>query len=184
MGSVAAEPAALCVTAVRAVLLIRPVRRELRVTLLLEPSGGEQQPILARPRNRIRGLPPALLELAASLARPPVPALPARDDPLHIKREPIPRIGLRHELLLWLGRVPLPIALFAGAAEELRAALPSAQLLRQLIAPRLPELLILGLIGRASRPRGSPARSPRSRASIRGSRSPPSASHRSQRPPA
>ena len=97
----ATEPPALLVATVLAVILIRPVGRDLRVTLGLEALTREQQPILARAGNRIRVLPAALLELAVRFPRPTLASLVARHDPLGIELEPI--LLTRHRLRLGLG---------------------------------------------------------------------------------
>ena len=80
--------------------------------------------------------------------RPTLASLVARHDPLGVELEPILltqdrlRFGLVL-LILALARAPL-----ARLTEELRPALPGAQLLGQLIPALLAIQLILGLVGR------------------------------------
>ena len=88
----ATEPSALPVTTVLPVILICPVGRDLGVALGLEALAREQQPILTRAGNMIRGLPTALLELASCFPRPALPSLVACHDPLHVELELIVRI--------------------------------------------------------------------------------------------
>src|SRR5579859_1588048 len=86
-----------------------------------------------------------LLELVASLAQPPFPALGPRDDPLLVKHQL--RLGqVLTDRLLVVGL--LAAQLLAGLAEELAAPLGRAQLLGQLITARIPVKLVLGLVGR------------------------------------
>src|ERR1700704_1278500 len=96
----------------------------------------------------IRLLPPTPLKLAGCFPRPTLAPLVARHDPLGVKLDLLlVRSRLRFGLpLLILAR--LARTLLASAPEELGAALPRAQLLRQLIPALLAIQLILGLIGR------------------------------------
>jgi hypothetical protein len=91
-----------------------------------------------------------LLELALALPQPRIPSpAPAPDDVVRIelKRHFVGRLrlGLAARLRALL---LAPARLLAGLAEELAPTLLGAQLLGQLIAPRLAELCVLGLIGR------------------------------------
>ncbi|HJX22193.1 MAG TPA: hypothetical protein VJ454_14450 [Steroidobacteraceae bacterium] len=93
-----------------------------------------------------------LLKLSAGLAQPALPALCARDDPLLVKLKLRLRARVRlcarflvHRLLTLSAIAAQPLL---GLREELAPALGCAQLLGQLIATRLTELLILGLVGR------------------------------------
>ena len=96
----------------------------------------------------IRLLPAALLELAARLARPTLPALGARHDPLGIELVCDLRIGDRLRNLRLAAGPLLARCLLVGAAKELRSPFPGAQLLGQLIPARLPIQLVLGLVDR------------------------------------
>ena len=124
-----------------------PRSRALRVQIGLQPLGRQQQPLRARARDRVRFLPALLLELAAGVAQPTLPALDARDDPLRVELEL--RLGRRLALRLRLvADQLLALELLLGVAEELAPALRRAQLLGQLITPRLAIQLVLGLVGR------------------------------------
>ena len=96
-------------------------------------------------------MPAALLKLAAGVAQPPLPTLDAGDDPLRIKLELTIRLCLRARPRLLRVRflaLALALALVLGLPEELAPTLRRAQLLGQLITPRLTKALILGLVGR------------------------------------
>ena len=147
----ATEPPALRVTTVLAVILIRPVGRDLRVTLGLEALAREQEPILARARNGIRAAPSGAARAGGALpaSNPGVPV--ARHDPLGVELELRPpqavpaRVQLQLLIVGCLGRAPL-----ARLTEELGPSFPRAQLLGQLIPALLAIQLVLGLIGRLS----------------------------------
>src|SRR3954451_7916575 len=90
-----------------------------------------------------------LLELALALPQPRIaPLAPAPDDLVRVelKRHLIGRVGRgladRHRALR------LAAQLLAGLAEEIAPPLRRAQLLGQLITPRVAERFVLGLVGR------------------------------------
>ena len=83
-----------------------------------------------------------------SLAPPPLAPLHPRDDPPGVKLIPPLGLGIRLGTLAQLLTAGIALELLTGPAEELAATLRGAQLLGQLITPRLAELLILRLVGR------------------------------------
>jgi hypothetical protein len=90
-----------------------------------------------------------LLELALALPQPGIPPLPpVPDDLVGVELERQLSGHLRLGLTGRLSARPLAPHLLAGPAEELAPALRAAQLLGQLIATRLTELFVLGLVGR------------------------------------
>src|SRR5947209_12897404 len=86
-----------------------------------------------------------LLELAAGLTHPALPALGTRNDPLLVKHQ----LRLGQSLT---GRLSvlglLAPQLLPSLAEELTAPLGCLQLLGELITTRVSEQLVLGLVGR------------------------------------
>lgn len=80
------------------------------------------------------------------LAPPPLAPLHSGDDPLGIELKLPLSLVPRPGVLVGLVTAGIALELLAGAAEELPAPFRGAQLLRQLIAASLAELLVLGLI--------------------------------------
>src|SRR5204863_3121837 len=144
----ARQPPALRIPALHAMMLKRLVSRPLGRQIALQPLGRQKQPLRARAPNRIGVLPAMLLELALRVTQPPLATLNPRHDPLGVKLER--RVGQRLNLGLpgQLLTLVLDGKLALGLAEELAPAFRGAQLLGQLITPRLAEQLILGLVGR------------------------------------
>ena len=68
-------------------VLIGLVRRALNQQVLLQATLCLEQPLRARPWNRVGPQAAMLIELMAGLAQPPIPALSASDDRLRIKLE-------------------------------------------------------------------------------------------------
>src|SRR5438270_2224092 len=131
-----------------AMVLKRLVPRALSSQIALQPLGRLKQPLRARAPDRIGMLPALLLELALRVTQPPLATLNPSQDPLGVELEL--RLGRRLNLGLLGQLLVLVLACqrAPGLPEELAPALRGAQLLGQLITPRLTEQLILGLVGR------------------------------------
>jgi hypothetical protein len=126
--------------------LIRHISAGFRIQLVLQPLSRQQQTREPRATDRIWIIRAMPLKLTARLAQPPLPPLGARDDPLLIELELDRRAAL---LLRWLPVILAAGELLLGPAQKLTPSFRSAQILRQLITPRLPEPLILTLVSRA-----------------------------------
>ena len=114
-------------------MLIGSAGTTLDIVIRIQSLGGQQQPLRAGTRDRVRVLPAVLLKLALALPQPGIPPLPPTPDDVlrvQVKRQLLRRLALA---LDQLGALLLALTLSLDLAEELTPALQRAQLLGQLI---------------------------------------------------
>src|SRR5208282_3963563 len=135
----AAESPALSVSPVRAVILIRLVRRTLDFEVLHHPPLRLQQPLRTRTDDRLRFPAAMLIELVASLTQPALAALSASHDDIRVK------LDLRRGHLYLADSLALRVFASCTLARELLFRRPQrspttltrAQMLRQLVPARI-----------------------------------------------
>jgi hypothetical protein len=145
-----AEPTAQFVPRRRPITLIRVIPAALSGKLVLQTPPGFPQPLRPRPGDRRRVTPAILIKLALGFAQPAHPSLSPRDDPpgIELVTGTTLAVNLTRRVLI-RARLAVHIALLVELAREpLPPARLDRELRRELIPPRVPIQLVLGLIGR------------------------------------